>query len=82
MLKGKSRHTEAPVWQTKQGRHEVRLELIKTMVESKRYKEALKTIQSYERRTKDPRLDLLQGMCLARRVVTEAENLLTLARDG
>jgi tetratricopeptide (TPR) repeat protein len=75
--------SEAPVWASKQGRLDVRFELIRTMIHGERYREALALIlTSRADGATDPRLDLLQGVCMARQgLFTEAEQMLSRAHN-
>ena len=75
--------TEPPVWESKSGRLDVRLDLVRALLDGEQYDKALSLIFKVRNDGhKDPRLDLLQGMAMARQgLFTEAESMLKSAKE-
>ena len=69
---------ESPAWSTEEGKTQIRLDLAKAMIDGERYNEALAMVSLLRSEgQKDPRIDLIQGRCLAAQgLFTEAEAFL------
>ena len=73
---------EEPAWKSKEGRLQIRLDLVTAMINASQYVEALHMLNTLkEAGHKDPRLDLFQGKCMsAQGLYTEAEAFLLKAQ--
>ena len=75
---------EEPAWKSKEGKLQIRLDLVSAMMDGERYNEALIMIRALrDEGHKDPRLDLFQGKCMrAQGLFTEAETFLVKAQSA
>jgi len=79
--KGRIVHDE-PAWKSKEGKLQIRLDLVSTMVNASQFDEALHMLNALRQEGhNDPRLDLFQGKCMsAQGLYTEAEAFLQKAQ--